>query len=234
MALIQFGVAVSKASGKHAGTVFSNNKGGSYIRRFSIPTNPNTVRQQDQRTILGTGASLWRLLGASQQAAWSAWAQTNPIINRLGAAVILTGSQAFTKIYSNLATYDPASLPLTTPPPSPVFTVPVADPTSITLATGGTVEFDAGVDRGINETYAVYASPPISPGRTFTKNLMRLIRVDPVAAPIVAGDTIDIAADYVAVFGFLSGQVGKKIVFDFYSISEGQVSVPQTAFGLVA
>src|SRR5439155_18595087 len=46
MAKVQFGSGVAYISGRIAGTVHARNKGGSYIRRFSVPINPATGFQQ--------------------------------------------------------------------------------------------------------------------------------------------------------------------------------------------
>ena len=101
MAKVQFGSGVAYMSGRVAGTVYSRNKGGSYIRRFSVPVNASTLFQQGVRSSLAAASSAWRDLTPSVQQAWVAWASTHPVIDRLGAAIQLTGQQAFVQANRN-------------------------------------------------------------------------------------------------------------------------------------
>lgn len=77
---------LAQASGSLAGTVFSHNKGGMYVRNRSIPTNPATAAQQNVRNALKQLTTGWADLTAAQRLAWSTYATNVPILNKLGAA----------------------------------------------------------------------------------------------------------------------------------------------------
>lgn len=82
-------------SGSIGDNVFSHNKGGPYLRRRAIPTNPNTTKQQSVRGQLSTLSSAWRGLSANQRAEWQMWAENNPSVGPLGDPVIWSGQQAY-------------------------------------------------------------------------------------------------------------------------------------------
>ena len=95
MAKIMFGGGVSNASGKIGGTVYSRNKGGSYFRNWVYPNNPQTSKQQTQRNLLAAKSAAWRLLTTGERDAWDTWADENPILDRLGNSIKLSGAQDF-------------------------------------------------------------------------------------------------------------------------------------------
>ena len=92
MAIIRFGTNIAEASGSISGTVFSHNKGGPYIRNRRVPTNPDTERQGEVRSIFAALAAAWtNVLSAAERATWDAYAEANTILNALGQAVKQTG-----------------------------------------------------------------------------------------------------------------------------------------------
>jgi hypothetical protein len=100
MALFK-GTIVGAVSGKMAGTVFSHNAGGQYMRQLTIPTNPNTALQNTVRTNFGNSSIAWRdVLTAGQRAAWDSIAPSITAINALGDAIQLTGQQAYVRAAS--------------------------------------------------------------------------------------------------------------------------------------
>lgn len=89
-------------SGSIAANTYSHNKGGMYVRHRSIPTNPNSIRQQSARSLLATLSAQWAGLSESQRAAWAAYAETHPVTGPLGETVLLTGHQWFVKCNATL------------------------------------------------------------------------------------------------------------------------------------
>lgn len=86
----------SEASGSIAGIVYSHNKGGLYIRARSVPTNPNTARQQAVRAAMGGVLAYWTsTLTDAQRQAWDTYAQKVPVLDRLGELRPLSGQQHF-------------------------------------------------------------------------------------------------------------------------------------------
>lgn len=90
------------SSGSNAGTTWSHNKGGQYTRNRRTPTNPNSVKQQAIRNILGALSSAWSALTANQQTEWNDWAAINPVVDTLGSSINLSGHQAFVMLNSRL------------------------------------------------------------------------------------------------------------------------------------
>lgn len=62
--------------------VFSNWKGIAYARRYTVPANPNTVRQQQTRGGWRLLNEIWRYAPAAMQAPWNAFAQGKPLTGR--------------------------------------------------------------------------------------------------------------------------------------------------------
>lgn len=99
--LIRFGLG-GQMSGSVGGVTAGHNKGGQYLRNRSIPTNPNSTRQQAARSALGTASQRWKTLTVSQRAAWEAYATQTPVNNRLGESITLSGIAMYVRTNSFL------------------------------------------------------------------------------------------------------------------------------------
>lgn len=92
---------LTAASGKLRGLVASHNKGGTYFRGKTIPTNPNSAGQVAARSRVGTLQARFRLtLTAVQKAAWAVYAANTNVIDRLGNSVTLTAQNWYLKANS--------------------------------------------------------------------------------------------------------------------------------------
>lgn len=89
-------------SGSLGGATYSHNKGGAYVRKRSIPTNPNALKQQAARAILATLSSAWSLLTDTQRAEWADYAVVNPIVDSLGQSIFLSGQQHYVGLNARL------------------------------------------------------------------------------------------------------------------------------------
>lgn len=122
-------------SGSVAGTTFSHNAGGSYVRRRSVPVNPTSTRQTVVRGNMSTNARGWNALTDPQRAAWKAYGQSNPVRNRLGASIKLSGISSYTRI--NNVSRDSGSGTITSAPsgvgPGALLTVSITANTSTTV-----------------------------------------------------------------------------------------------------
>lgn len=88
----------AQASGSIAGTVFSHNQGGMYVRSRATPTNPNSEAQQAVRDGLREAVYQWQtLLSNNQRENWNTYAFNTPTFNRLGEATHKTGQQMFVR-----------------------------------------------------------------------------------------------------------------------------------------
>ena len=81
-------------SGSMGGITASHNRGGAYLRRRSIPVNPNTARQQSVKSSFGGLVQAWtNELTEAQRQAWRAYAAAVPRQDSLGNTITLTGQQ---------------------------------------------------------------------------------------------------------------------------------------------
>lgn len=125
MALIKQGALISEISGKLGGAVFFRNRGGSCVRTFTVPANPQTEYQIAVRNALTSASVAWKNLTDAQRAAWAAWAQENPVRNRVGEAIRLQGNAAFVELNARMVLLGNATTtaPPTVSAPSPLLTV---------------------------------------------------------------------------------------------------------------
>lgn len=231
MAKVQFGSGVAAITGRTAGTVFARNKGGAYIRRFSKPINPSTQAQVNARNRLATQSASWRLLDLAEQLAWNAWALTHPVLDRLGASIVLTGHQAYVKILT-VSDLMGDNLNNGEPPADPAY------PDMGYLGTFADCDEEAIVLTEIaanpaTAKFALYAAPPVSAGITNVVSKMRFLGALVGTNP-VANAPKDITTLYTAKFGNLTGQVGKRIVVEIWPYSNGQFERPLQIVGTVA
>lgn len=89
---------LTAASGKVRGLVASHNKGGSYFRGKTIPTNPNSTGQVAARNRVSTLVARFRLtLTNAQKAGWAVFAENVNWIDKLGNSVLLTSTNWYIK-----------------------------------------------------------------------------------------------------------------------------------------
>jgi len=102
MAIFTPGPAVAGVSGSVGGTTFSRNRGGPYMRRRAIPSNPSSVYQQTQRARIALFSQSWAALSQAQRLQWANWAGQNNVVNALGNQITLSGHQAYVRLNSRL------------------------------------------------------------------------------------------------------------------------------------
>ncbi len=134
---------LTAASGKIRGIVASHNRGGTYFRGLTIPTNPGSSFQTTVRNAMKTLTSRWQeTLTSVQRAAWQTYADAVQVRNALGDLITLTGQNMF--IRSNISRLQ-ASLAIVDAAPI-VFDLGTFTAPTITLAplgTTGTITFSA-------------------------------------------------------------------------------------------
>lgn len=62
--------------------VYSSWRGRSYVRRYTIPANPNTSGQQDTRQVFAWLQQVWKRSPTGFQAPWTLFTQGRPLTNR--------------------------------------------------------------------------------------------------------------------------------------------------------
>lgn len=96
MALIKLGAAIVDARGSIAGTTFSRNKSGAYIRARVKPVNPKSFRQEFIRTVVSLLAEWWHTnLTAVERGLWETYAAAVAMKNGLGEVIHLSGFNHF-------------------------------------------------------------------------------------------------------------------------------------------
>lgn len=187
-------------SGSIGNVTYSRNRNGQYIRQRSIPTQPRTAAQVNQRARLTTAAAAWRGLTAGQMASWTSFGLSFTVNNSLGTPINLTGLQAYTKVNTVNALNGDAQV--STPPALPVFLPCTA--TGITV-TAGTPLFEVnGVTPAAGTKHMIYASPQRSAGVTFNGTFGYID-----TATTYTSSEFVITTKYVAKYGTLI--IGKKV-----------------------
>jgi hypothetical protein len=205
---------MGEMSGSVGNCVFSHNKGGAYVRRRAIPTNPNSVRQQAIRAILTTLSSNWASLTALQRNQWNEWAAANPVVDPLGVSFQRTGQQAYVGLNSRVLSGGGAAVAV-----PPVALAPAALTTSSVACAAGviTVTFTP-TPLGANLGIAVWHTPPGSQGQTPNQKQARLAGYSAAAAasPATVNAWVTPLATqqiqvYVSVIRLTDGQVSQSL-----------------------
>ena len=207
MALIKMAHIVAEARGSIAGTVFSKNTYGAYLRAKVTPVNPQTVAQQSSRNFMTTVAQTWRGLTQLQRDLWNGSAVNFSRTNIFGDSVQLTGFNLFMRLNKNLLEIGGSQIANAPQPAS----VPGFESLSVVANTTlGTMDatFSPAIDASVS--VQVFATAPLSAGKQFVKSEFRKIAV------LTSADTSpeDLAAAYIVKYGALP-PVGSKIFIGF-------------------
>lgn len=212
---IKFGAIIVAGSGKIGGHVASKNRSGAYLRTKVTPTNPNTLAQQQSRSILTSLSRAWGDLDDDQRNGWNGavaqWSKTdifgdikNPsginLYVRLNAILLSVGLVAVENVPEKTSTnFEPIST---------VFMDISASTGQLTLA-GGSID---------GKILAIDATPQLGRGVSFAKSEFRRI-----GASVVVNSGVDIWNSYIFKFGIPS--VGANIFFRARVVEpNGQVS----------
>lgn len=216
MAIIRTGGIVGQISGSIAGVTYSRNRGGAYVRNRAIPTKSTTFYAEQAKQRLGDISKLWGALTAAEQQAWKIWAEVNPVTNKLGDQIKLSGHQAYVQL-NNVITNCGGTVisdpPVSAPPSGLLTLTPTYD-----IGTGNFQIAFTATPLGATEQLLVWMAIVDNPGVNYVNNLYKLIQVSS-AAQASALDTETAAATR---FGTLL--VGQRV---FY-----RVQVADNATGL--
>ena len=193
---IKFGAILTDGRGKIGGHVASKNRGGAYMRTKVTPSNPNTISQATARGILSSLSQAWRGLADEQRLSWnnavSDWSKTDIF----GDIKNPTGLNLYVKLNANLSNVGLALLNT----PQGKIDMPVSFIESVSYNSGTdvmVVTFSNGNFDG--ESVIIRATPPVSAGKSFVKNLYRIIGSD-----IVALGVATLTGNYSDKFGTVS------------------------------
>lgn len=183
-------------SGSLGGLTASHNAGGAYFRRRSVPTNPNTSRQQTVRALVGTLVAAWSdELTEAERQAWRDYAANTPFTDTLGQSITMSGLNSYIK--SNVARMQFAVGAGVSPNSVRLDAAPVIFDTGIPPATVGTFSgvfttppgtVTVAVPLGVSMTYAgvcfLFIAPPQTAGTRFYKGPYQLAAMAVVSPPV--------------------------------------------------
>jgi len=195
MAKIRMGVAVSAISGSVAGTTFSRNRGGAYMRNRSKPTVSTTTAAQNAKARLALFSQSWQGLTEAQRTSWKRWAGQNPVTDVLGDQRVLSGHQAYIGLNTRLHLIGQSAIsaPPIVAPPDGLLTVSVA----VDIGTGDTEVTYTTTPLGAGDALFLSGTLQDSAGVSYVKNQLRFFHVSSAAA----ASPEDIETDLTSVFG---------------------------------
>lgn len=219
MAKVKFTAAVADMRNKMNGSVFSKNRGGSYLRTKVSPVQPRTSYQQAQKANLAARSSNWRALTAAQRATWNAGCTQFPYTDVFGDVKFLSGQQLYVKLNTNLQN---AAQTLITTCPAPA-AVPGVTITAAAAA-AGTPAFtvtlsDATVPTG--NSLIIWVTPEMGTGISFVKNKLRYLGKFTLTAGVA-----NILTAYTTRFGTLVAAKNITVCGVYMSNTTGQFGVP--------
>lgn len=198
------------SSGSIAGTTSSHNRAGQYTRNRRAPTQPvGTGRRAAIRTAFGAAAKGYAGLSVAQQAAWTAYANSYPITDRLGQSITLTGQQMYVSINAQLLNCGAAQ---TSAPPISNVVASAGVPTLTAVHAGAITLTPTGL--GAASDYQLYAfSAPQSSGTSFCKTFWQAGHVSGSSTTAIVATTA-----YTAQFGAVTA--GLRIFFKVTPVNQ--------------
>lgn len=218
MALIKMSsLGITNLSGKAGGSVYAHNRGGSYVRNFAVPSNPQTTAQSATRAAFGAFASQWRMLTEPQRKEWIDATSDFPYIDRFGSERVMSGENLFISLNRNI---ELVGGDLITAPPVPqgVDGVISMSPTLELVSTALNIS-SLGIsatlaDNGEATTgYLVYLTSAFSAGKSYFKNRLRFMAsLD--ETQIAAATDSSLVSAFTNTFGIPpeGGKIGVKVV----------------------
>jgi len=224
MAKILFGMMMTDARGKLGGQVFSKNRAGSYVRTKKTPSNPRTLDQQANRSLLGSTSRGWSHLTPEQRILWNEAVINWQRKNVFGATHIPSGKALYVQLNKVLLANGDAMIDV---PPAKV-DIPVFGLTAarFVIAAGTLTLGYTGDATGFN--IQLKATPMLTAGTSNAKNRFRVLGYFDGAA-YTPSDGYDA---YVAKFGIPTPGSNIQVEVSLVAAS-GQISVPEKVTAVV-
>lgn len=186
------GMGVVEGRGKINGTVASKNRSGAYLRVKVSGVNPQTTYQQAARNQLTTLSQGWRALTQPARDAWNSAVSNFARTDIFGDLRNPTGKNLYTRLNANILNVGGTAIDS---PPLPDGAGPAVIG-AIVMTEGGAKTVAHNVTAAAFPLQ-VWATPPVSPGKSFLKGDYRLIQTLAGAATSPS----DISTAYEARFG---------------------------------
>lgn len=210
MAIIQTSGLISSIRGKVAGAVFQLSRSGNILRSLTVPVNKRSQLQVKTRNNTSNILQTWISLTDAQRTIWDAYVQYNPILQKNGLKLHISGQQAFIKFNSYRLEYE---LPILE---APIFNKCDLTPISLSLSSTGAV-LSITADRPLVSTNEFiilsltvrFPNSVNNPGSRY--KIIKFATADT--------DTFDITSAYVAIFGRIP-QPGETLFMKFTNASK--------------
>jgi hypothetical protein len=227
MAKIMLGSLAGAISGALGNDVFSHGRAGYYVRRRVIPTKAFNVNTLKVRNILTGLSRAWGALTVEQQAAWTTFAQSHPITDRLGQKQVLFGAGCYTQLNARLLFAGDTAIvvPPTAAAPAPLTTLSfVADNSAHTC-----ILTTAPNPIGANNRLWIEVAMTLAPGVKYVENAYKLVAVSSKnqATGLGIGAALEIRSGTMLV----GESVGLRV--SVLDSTTGLLSGPMNASGLV-
>lgn len=224
----QFGAIVTDGRGKIGGQVMSKNRAGSYMRTKVTPVNRQTASQSTIRERLTGFSQAWRGLTDAQRTAWNNAVGDYARTDIFGNLRNPSGFTLFQRLNNNLSAIGIAQID-SPPLPSAVGTCTAG----VLTYTSGTPALSLALSNAVpsDTKVKVFATAPVSAGKSFVKSEYRLISVLASAATSPA----NLLSAYTTKFGAV-GAVGTKIFVKLVCVNSvtGQEGSPSMASAISA
>lgn len=213
----KFGAIIVDGRGKIGGHVASKNRGGAYLRTKVTPANAQTSYQTDVRNLFTALTQAWRGLTQAQRDAWNAAVTDYSRTDVFGDIRNPSGINLYQRLNNVLQSIGVAVI--TDPPlPSAVENVVASAVTAAVAIPAMSLTFAPNVPAATS--VKVFATAPMSAGKSYVKSAFRAIAVLPAAE----ASPYNLLSEYVAKFGS-TGAVGQKIFVKIQAVNAvtGQV-----------
>jgi len=144
MAIFTPGPMVGQVSGRVGGTIFSRNRGGSYVRNGSLPSVVSSEKALNAKSYLSLASQAWVALTSAQRLSWNTWAAARTVTNRLGRSISLNGQNWYVGLNARLLAAGESQIVI---PPT------AAAPAGVTISA-------FTVDAGAGDTEVAFAASP--------------------------------------------------------------------------
>lgn len=220
MAKIKFGMMMTDASGKLGGQVFSKNRGGSYVRTKTTPSNPQTSAQMAIRGMFAGISSGWSTLTEASRQSFNGFVASYATTDIFGDIRNPSGKALYQKLNQNMAITGQSAITQCISPQE----VPFAGVVSASADVSNTSMEVVLSGNTLGSKLIIFATPSLSQGTTFVKNKFRQIAV----VDGITGGPVEFYLDYVAKFGTFVGGANIHIAVRVVN-TNGQASPLETS-----
>lgn len=195
MPKIRFGAVITDSRGSIDGVTFSKNKGGSFTRKRTVPTQQQTPYTSKIRSTHALLSKRWSsTLTAGQRTGWGTLANASPVVDVFGNTRYLSGFQFFIRV--NQIRFQVGIAVLDTAPADQNGTALTSITVTATAVPVVSVVF-AGTPLDADHRLYIFATPPISPGKSNVSGLYRFVSKSALAQ----ASPYSFTADYTSRFG---------------------------------